>query len=69
MAFNAIDSLPPSVHKYQAMSKLAKDFVHAAKLYAKLIISELYLPEDDKTIKPAKLGGLAGGAFLHKHNG
>lgn len=35
--------------------------MYAASTYAKIIISELLLPESEKTIKPAALGGLAGG--------
>jgi len=37
------------------------DFVHCASVYGKIIISELYLDDASKTIKPAKLGGIAGG--------
>jgi len=36
LAFKMIRALPDSVHKYQALSKLAKDFAHAATLYAKV---------------------------------
>lgn len=35
--------------------------MYAASTYAKIIISELLLPESEKTVKPAALGGLAGG--------
>eukprot|EP01125_Pyxidicula_operculata_P011795 TRINITY_DN385_c1_g1_i1.p1 TRINITY_DN385_c1_g1~~TRINITY_DN385_c1_g1_i1.p1 ORF type:complete len:1249 (+),score=314.60 TRINITY_DN385_c1_g1_i1:1159-4905(+) len=59
--FREIMSLPDSAEKYRSLSRLAKDFVHASKLYAKIIISELYLPDDKKTIKPVQLGGVAGG--------
>ncbi|PRP84152.1 hypothetical protein PROFUN_04143 [Planoprotostelium fungivorum] len=46
---------------YSQLSNLAQDFVHYAKTYGKLIISELYLPDDQKTIKPNDIGGFAGG--------
>ncbi|PRP83340.1 hypothetical protein PROFUN_09321 [Planoprotostelium fungivorum] len=50
--------------KYQTnleMINLAQDFVHNAKTYGKIIISERYLDEEQKTVKPVKFGGLAGG--------
>lgn len=62
VAFKAIHALPDSPHKYQALSKLAKDFTHASTLYAKLIISELFLKDENKTLKPVKIGGVAGGS-------
>ncbi len=40
---------------------LARDFVHVAKTYGTIIISERFLSYDQKTIKPVKLGGFAGG--------
>lgn len=41
---------------------LSQDFIHLSTLYGRLIISEAFLPEDQKTIKPHKtVGGLAGG--------
>lgn len=41
-----------------------KDFLHAAKTYGKIILSEVCLPVEKKTIQPAILGGLAGGYIL-----
>jgi len=35
--------------------------VYASKTYAKIIISELNIPNEEKTIKPAFVGGIAGG--------
>jgi hypothetical protein len=46
---------------FSALSLLAEDFIYAAKLYAKVIISEMHIPIEHKTIKPSKLGGVAGG--------
>lgn len=41
--------------------KLMEDFFYAAKAYARIIISEFALPDDQKTIPRANLGGIAGG--------
>ncbi|GAM26590.1 hypothetical protein SAMD00019534_097650 [Acytostelium subglobosum LB1] len=49
---------------YRDLSKLAHDFVYTAKIYGKVIISELTLPLHLKTIKPINIGGVAGG---HKY--
>lgn len=46
---------------FSALSLLAEDFIYAAKLYAKVIISEMHIPVEHKTIKPVKIGGVAGG--------
>jgi hypothetical protein len=40
---------------------LSNDFVSCAKRYGKIIISENGLPVNNKTIKPAKMGGVIGG--------
>lgn len=40
---------------------LNEDFIHAAKVYGKIIISEVFLPDSAKTIRPKSLGGIAGG--------
>eukprot|EP01102_Stenamoeba_stenopodia_P000863 TRINITY_DN10802_c0_g1_i1.p1 TRINITY_DN10802_c0_g1~~TRINITY_DN10802_c0_g1_i1.p1 ORF type:complete len:746 (-),score=191.36 TRINITY_DN10802_c0_g1_i1:135-2372(-) len=45
----------------EKVEKLTGDFYYAAKCYARIIISELCLPESQKTIPPVKVGGLAGG--------
>eukprot|EP01102_Stenamoeba_stenopodia_P007672 TRINITY_DN2166_c0_g4_i2.p1 TRINITY_DN2166_c0_g4~~TRINITY_DN2166_c0_g4_i2.p1 ORF type:complete len:974 (+),score=252.47 TRINITY_DN2166_c0_g4_i2:436-3357(+) len=45
---------------------LVRDFIHAAKTYGRIIISERYLKS--KTIKPLQLGGLAGGEKYVVHN-
>lgn len=64
--FLAIQKMPESIGKYQALSKLAQDFTYAAKLYSKLIISELELDNELKTLKPVFLG-YAGGAKYRCH--
>ena len=39
-----------------------------ATIYGKIIISELGMPVPQKTIKPIKLGGVAGGdKYLHQN--
>jgi tetratricopeptide (TPR) repeat protein len=53
---------------YLLLSNLAKDFIFIVRTYAKIIISEVYIPFDDKTIKPIKIGGIAGGEKYLVHN-
>jgi hypothetical protein len=43
------------------LAALERDFLQTAKLYAKIIIDEKFLPVTKKTIKPANMGGIAGG--------
>ena len=52
---------PISAEKYTKLDHLSRDFEYASKTYAKIIISELPLPLDQKTVKPCSLGGIAGG--------
>lgn len=44
-----------------AITRLYKDFLFVAKTYGRIIISERYLPLENKTIKPRSLGGIIGG--------
>lgn len=39
-----------------------KDFVDYAILYSKIIVSELGLSCQEKTLKPIAIGGIAGGS-------
>jgi len=41
--------------------QVSRDFLHVAKTISKVIISEVFLPLDQKIIKPATLGGVIGG--------
>jgi hypothetical protein len=50
-----------SEEKFARMYRLAHDFVSCAVLYARIIISELCVPAEHKTIPPADVGGVAGG--------
>ena len=38
---------------------LSRDFVHVAKTYGKIIISERFLPESHKTIQPVSVGNFS----------
>ena len=51
---------------YSSLSRLMQDFVHVCKSYAKVLVHEKSLPLKHKTIKPAALGGFAGGTkYIH----
>ncbi|EGC35315.1 hypothetical protein DICPUDRAFT_152393 [Dictyostelium purpureum] len=56
---------PNSEQKFRKLSHLAKDFVFTAKSYATIIINELCVPLELKTIKPVDVGGFAGGLKYH----
>jgi len=59
---NAIASITD--HKgdgWRKFSAVANDFEVAASVYTQIIVSELTLPYDAKTIKPVNMGGVAGG--------
>lgn len=44
------------------IATVSQDFVQTAIMYGKIIISEVFLPDENKTIKPTKsIGGNAGG--------
>ncbi|KAF2076806.1 hypothetical protein CYY_001883 [Polysphondylium violaceum] len=60
--------LPDSEEKFRKLSNIANDFVYCADTFGKIIISELHLPEDLKTIKPLALGGVAGGLKFKCHD-
>ena len=40
---------------------LGQDFIYAASTYGKIIISEVHLSNKHKTVRPVKIGGVAGG--------
>ncbi len=53
---------PESIEKYENLRDLARDFEYAAQLYARLIVSEVCLPVESKSIKPSSvIRGAAGG--------
>jgi hypothetical protein len=47
---------------------LSDDFVHAARTFGKIIISEVFLPVGKKTIRPRTIGGIVGGEKYIVHN-
>jgi len=60
--FQEILSSEESYQKWHNLETLAKDFTYVASFYGKIIISEYYLPEQEKTIRVAEdKGGVAGG--------
>eukprot|EP01132_Coremiostelium_polycephalum_P007680 gene7680-9448_t len=59
--FQKLLRLAPSLDKFQKLTFLAMDFVKAAENYGFIIIKEMFLPNELKTIKPIDLGGIAGG--------
>lgn len=50
---------------YTELLSLSKDFVNVASMYGKIIISERFLPNAEKTIQPTNMGGIAGGYKAH----
>lgn len=49
------------IELFLAIQKLYLEFELAAKRISKIIISEVFLPVEKKTIKPIDIGGIAGG--------
>ncbi len=46
---------------YSSIAELYSNFIYTAKTYGKIIISEVYLPDHEKSIKPINIGGVCGG--------
>ncbi|KNC48096.1 uncharacterized protein AMSG_04326, partial [Thecamonas trahens ATCC 50062] len=62
------DSVILAEHKkFLRLASLARDFVYAAQTYGKVIIAEMGLPDEAKTIKPVAMGGIAGGVKYVVH--
>ena len=55
-------------HSFEQLSELAADFAFTARAIGRIIISEKYLSKDEKTIRPAAMGGIAGGEKYVSHN-
>merc|ERR1712137_1168416 len=54
------------LEKYQKLSALSADFVHTAKNFGKVIISERSFKNDHRTLCPRIVGGVAGGEkYIH----
>lgn len=60
--FQVIYDAPESESKYDALHRLSVDFLGVAETYGKVIISELSLPDSEKSIPPINIGGVAGGS-------
>ncbi len=43
------------------LERLARDFTETARTYGRVIISELHLPVEAKTVRPINMGGVLGG--------
>uniref|UniRef100_A0A6B2KY78 Clu domain-containing protein n=1 Tax=Arcella intermedia TaxID=1963864 RepID=A0A6B2KY78_9EUKA len=48
--------------------KVSRDFLHVAQTVSKVIISEVYVEESKRTIKPEKLSGIIGGVKYLVHS-
>jgi hypothetical protein len=59
----ALLTMADSHEKFRGIARLGLDFQHAASLYARVIVSECKLPDNQKTIKTADVGGVAGGTL------
>lgn len=60
-SFNSNTSTKVKSKAYVDLLHLYQDFLFSARTYGKIIISEVYLPDNEKTIKPVQIGGIAGG--------
>src|SRR3990167_11307817 len=67
-AIDLITNLHPNSNRneqikaYLELERLSTYFIYTVKTYARIIISEVYLPNSEKIIKPVSIGGIAGGA-------
>jgi hypothetical protein len=52
--FQALLDQSDSKEKFEKIRDLASDFVYCAKTYGIIIISELSLPYEEKTVKPGR---------------
>jgi hypothetical protein len=59
--FQKLLEQPNNLSKWERLRNLAEDFAYAAETYGRIIISEAYLADHEKTIRPVDLGGRAGG--------
>ena len=53
-------NLEQKLRKYSLLNEINRDFISAAVVYAKTIISEFYLPDAQKSLIPKAIGGQAG---------
>jgi hypothetical protein len=61
--FVVVFRMPEGQERDAKLVKLHKEFRAVANEMVKVIQQELHLPDEQKTLKPATLGGIAGGYF------
>jgi len=61
-------SMEEKVKIYDDLFACSQDFLSVVTHYGKIIISEYYLPNSNKTIKPVEWKGIAGGVKYVVHN-
>ena len=61
LAYQHVIAAPDSISKFEALRDLARDFEYASQIYARLIVSEVCLPPEAKSIKPVLMTGLGSG--------
>lgn len=57
-------SLTERIRVGRDLINLSQDFIHLSTMYGRVIISEAFLPDEQKTIRPTKIGGVAGIPFV-----
>jgi Clustered mitochondria len=50
--------------KYTLLNEINRDFISAAVVYAKTIISEYFIPDGEKSLRPQAIGGQAGNTAI-----
>jgi hypothetical protein len=66
--FQRVLAMPrDDLQRFSLLRNLGQDFVFTAETYGRIIISEMHLPPAEKTIKPVKIGGIAGGHKVRLH--
>lgn len=50
-----------SLKSCEDVERVARDFYSQATLYGRVIISEMGMPDEEKTVKPVQMGGTLGG--------
>jgi hypothetical protein len=66
--FDSNTSIQDRISVNVTLIYLYRDFLYCVRTYSRIIISELYLPYSQKTIKPFDYGGVAGGVKYRVNN-
>ena len=53
-------TLEQKLRKYTLLNEINRDFISAAVVYARTIISEYFIPDEEKSLRPQAIGGQAG---------